>query len=199
MPSLQEKYARNFTEEARIQGEALATKAVRVWGGDERIECEFPQEEHLTAGFLLQSRRMHPHCQCPVFTEGHRLCPHLWAAILLAGRFEDLNSAMKRNVPSRISIGGDEENESGEPTYEKEKARPARIEGHEDAEGRIIVPEPAVRAKKRPRQPEPAIPVEEAPSLQILYVIRPDKQEKPDLIPVDTWWRPADATRYPRG
>ena len=193
MPTLTEKYGKNFSEAIKKSGEQAASSAIRLWGGDEQIQCEFPADGNLAAKLQIIGRRLVPTCNCADF-KANRPCRHLWAAIVLAERFQDLNCALKRSIPSKLQFASQE---STEPIYEKEKSRPKRIEGYEDDAGRIIVPE-QVERRRRPAPATQQIQYSDSAAQEIIYVIRPDKQTDIGHITIDTWWRQAGAATQAR-
>ena len=189
MPTLTEKYGKHFSEAIKKSGEQAASSAIRLWGGDEQIKCEFPSDGNITASLQIVGKRLVPTCSCADF-KANRPCKHLWAAIVLAERFADLNCALKRSIPSKLQFAMEEATEA---VYEKEKSRPQRIEGHEDEEGRIIVPE-QVERRKRPAPTTTSVNTAESASQEIIYVIRPDKQKDIGHLTIDTWWRQPGTT-----
>ncbi|MBO4344574.1 MAG: hypothetical protein J5833_02390, partial [Victivallales bacterium] len=134
---LKDKFQACFTAEAQEAGEGLAAKAQRLWGGADRMSCEFPDDGGVECSLAMSGRFLEGKCGCE---EHKRLicCRHLWAAILVADRSGDLEKALKKNVPSKLFNNGFHSTktvENGELNYEYDRRPRKQKTPQHDADG----------------------------------------------------------------
>ncbi|MBQ6473764.1 MAG: SWIM zinc finger family protein, partial [Victivallales bacterium] len=148
-----EKYQQNFPADVRQDGEALRDQATRLWGGDDRISCEFP--DGCTAKLEVVSHLLTSSCTCARFAQG-RPCPHIWATLRIADWHEDLAVALKKNCPRKISLAS-ASSAGGESqiVYEKTRTAPRalRPKVQMEEEGRLLEYAPAELPRQTPARP----------------------------------------------
>ena len=165
MSSLTEKYQPWFAPEVRTAGKELAAQGTRLWGSDDRISCEFP--DGTTAELFLVKNHLTYRCGA----ENPK--PYLWAVLVLAEQFQDLQKALQRNIAKKLFPQGNA-SDGGELRYERERPQQLR-------------PRPV----KQEPPPLPHITIQENNDIEILFVVRPDLQENLSSLPIETWWRSA--------
>ncbi|MBR0459760.1 MAG: SNF2 helicase associated domain-containing protein [Victivallales bacterium] len=180
-----ERFANCFPQEIRHGGEALVPNATRLWGGDESISLEF--SDGTNASFQLENNLLVPHCSCETALAGNP-CTHLWCALLLADKFQDLAKALKRSVPRRLHFPTNNTEDSPRLEYDtpRRRKKPEEELSPEAAEALNYLAALAHGVRVPETRPE----VDSSLTQEILYVVRPDKQ-RPDqrTCPIETWWR----------
>lgn len=182
---LAEKYSRSLPEDLRKAGEALAVNAVRRWGGDDRICCDFPEDGGYECHIQLDGRFPVSSCQCEAF-EKAGACPHIWAAILVADDYSDLRKALQRNVPARIKAC--EKSEESHLEYEKKGRAGHRITSEKDG---MIYDYGIFHKKKMPSAPVVKYTAStEKLDFEMVYVLRADLHEAHSAnVTIDVRWR----------
>lgn len=184
------KFISNFSELERTFGEGLSSGAERLWGAEDRIACEFPNDKGVECSLIVEGRYVSAKCSCDVFAHG-KACRHLWAALNVAVKYGDLTKASGKGVASKLKCIFPQE-DNGERTYVPEKnAARKRIVCEKDKDGRILecVSE-NVQAAVKPPVFRPVPIVDRNVPYEIVYILRPDKQgEEISTYVMDTWWR----------
>lgn len=181
---LSEKFTRCFDEATRAQAPGFLDGASRIWGGDERIKCDF--DDGCSCSLTLEARRLTPQCDCQSFKDG-TLCTHLWCALLLADKYGDLTKALKRNVPASLLSATPYPDDA--PNYVPERSRKKRPPAKPRDDGTVIeydVP-PPTRKTHADDTPPTVLP---SPGVAIIFLVRPDVEPRLSTsLTVETWWR----------
>ena len=195
--SLIDKFQRCFSEEAVEAGNNLAAAARRLWGADDRMACEFPEDSGVECSLAMSGRFLEGSCSCD---EYKRLtcCRHLWAAIKIADGNGDLAKALKKNVPSRLYNHGfhsAKPAENGELNYEFDR-RPRKPRSMTpDEDGRVLEynrEEPVIR---RMATQIPFKRFDDSLPFEMVYIIRCDKIDADEnALVIDVRWRPKPAS-----
>jgi superfamily II DNA or RNA helicase len=195
------KFAHNFTEESRMEGEKLFAQArcLQRWAGSDRVCCECADDDQhsISCSLQLNGRTLQAQCECADFQQ-KRLCAHLWAALLSAQEHGDLSLALKRSVSKNIGSPRQADDEPGsthaEPQYHfdapRRRQRAPAPQSKGSGDERRVVYEPSSAALSSPSTRPHFVLNEDAP-IDILYVIRLERQPLDGRgLVVETWWRP---------
>ncbi len=191
------KFGHCFSAAVQAQGEVLFRQGLarEIYGSAEVSQVEILAASGAEVGWRVTRNRLVPSCSCKTFQEG-KLCPHLWAALLLANRQATLGKAMRKCVSAKIRLDDDSPvGDSTEPRYQLEGqfaptrrgAPPAKLPEDDTAEQREL--------QVMPRKERPPVVVTPLlnPALaspEILYVLAEEKLcPEEDFVWLETWWK----------